>query len=105
MSKQEPRQIENVELANILNLDWELDAHGEDAVYSKSQLPNGKIAQMKMYNFRDSADPNKRECSIVYQDSKEEYIFIPRAEVLAGMDYKSGAIHIKAVAISANEQK
>lgn len=103
MSKQEPRQIENVELANILNRDWEQDAHGEDALYFKGKLPNGKIAQMKMYNFRDSADPNKRECSIVYQDSKEEYIFIPRAEVLIGMDYKSGAFHIKVEALSVNE--
>ena len=105
MDKQEPRQIDSAELANILNLDWELDAHGEDVLYFKSKLPNGKIVQMEMSNFRDSADPNKRECSIIYRGDKEEYIFIPRVEVLAGIDYKSGAFHFKAVALSVNEQK
>ena len=63
------------------------------------------MAQMKMCNFRDCAGPNKRECSIIYRGSKEEYIFIPRVEVLVGIDYKGGAFHIKAMALSVNEQK
>lgn len=99
----EPQQIDNVGLANLLNRDWELDGCGEDEIYFKSKLPDGNMARMKMCNFRDSADPNKRECSIIYRGGKEEYIFIPRVEVLAGIDYKSGAFLIKATALSVNE--
>nr|DAQ74137.1 MAG TPA: hypothetical protein [Caudoviricetes sp.] len=61
------------------------------------------MAQMKMCNFRDCADPNKRECSIVCRVGKEEYVFIPRVEVLAGIDHQSGAIYIKATALSVNK--
>lgn len=103
MSEQEPRKIDKVELANLLNRDWELDGRSEDEIYFKSKLPDGDMAQMKMCNFRDCADPNKRECSIIYRGGKEEYIFIPRVEVLAGIDYKGGAIHIMATALSVNE--
>lgn len=104
MSEQEPRKIDKVELASLLNRDWELDGRGEDEIYFKSKLPDGYMARMKMCNFRDCADPNKRECSIVCRVGKEEYAFIPRVEVLAGIDYKGGAIHIMATALSVNEQ-
>lgn len=103
MSEQEPRKIDNEEVANLLNRDWELDGRGEDGIYFKSKLPDGNIAQMKMCNFRDCADLTKRECSIVCRVGKEEYVFIPRVEVLAGIDYKGGAIHITATALTVNE--
>lgn len=103
MTEQEPRKIDKVELAHLLNRDWELDGRGEDEIYFKSKLPDGNMAQMKMCNFRDCADPNKRECSIIYRGGKEEYIFIPRVEVLVGLDYKSGAFHIMATALTVNE--
>lgn len=103
MSKQEPRKIDNAELANLLNRDWELDGRGEDEIYFKSKLPDGNMAQMKMCNFRDCADLTKRECSIVCRLDKEEYVFIPRVEVLAGIDYKGGTIHITATALTPNE--
>lgn len=105
MSEQEPRKIDNAELAKLINRDWELDVHSDKAIYFKSKLPDGEIAQMELSNFRDCADPNKQECSIIYRTGKEEYIFIPRVEVRAGIDYKGGAIHIKAGVISVNEQK
>lgn len=104
MSEREPRKIDNAELANLLNRDWELDGRGEDEIYFKSKLPDGNMAQMKMCNFRDCADPNKRECSIIYRGDKEEYIFIPRVEVLAGIDHQSGSFHILATALNPNEQ-
>lgn len=104
MSEQEPRKIDNAELANRLNRYWELDGHGEDEIYFKSKLPDGNMVQMKMCNFRDCADPNKRECSIIYREGKGEYIFIPRVEVLAGIDHQSGAFHIMATALFVNEQ-
>lgn len=103
MESKEPRKIDKVELANLLNRDWELDGRGEDEIYFKSKLPDGNMAQMKMCNFRDCADLNKRECSIVCRVGKEEYVFIPRVDVLAGMDYKDGEIHIVATALSVNE--
>lgn len=103
MSEQEPRKIDKVELASLLNRDWELDGRGEDEIYFKSKLPDGNMAQMKMCNFRDCADLTKRECSIVCRIGKEKYVFIPRVEVLAGIDYKGGAIHIKATALTPNE--
>lgn len=104
MSEQEPRKIDKVELASLINRDWELDGRGEDEIYFKSKLPDGNMARMKMCNFRDCADPNKRECSIICQVGKEEYAFIPRVEVLAGIDYKDGEIHIMATALTPNEQ-
>lgn len=103
MSEQEPRKIDNEEVANLLNRDWELDGRGEDEIYFKSKLPDGNMAQMKMCNFRDCAGLTKRECSIVCRVGKEEYVFIPRVEVLAGIDYKGGAIHITATALTVNE--
>lgn len=103
MSEQEPPKIDNAELTNLLNREWVLDGRGEDEIYFKSKLPNGNIARMKMCNFRDCADPYKRECSIIYRSVKGEYIFIPRVEVLAGIDYQGGAIHIVATALSVNE--
>lgn len=103
MSEQEPRKIDNAELARLLNRDWELDGHGEDEIYFKSKLPDGNMAQMKMCNFRDCAGHNKRECSIICRVGKEEYIFIPRVEVLTGINYKGGEIYIKATALSVNE--
>ena len=99
----EPRKIDKVELASLLNRDWVLDGRGKDEIYFKSKLPDGNIAQMKMCNFRDCADLTKRECSIVCRLGKGEYVFIPRVEVLAGMDYKDGEIHIMATALSVNE--
>ena len=57
MSEQEPRKIDKVELASLLNRDWELDGRGEDEIYFKSKLPDGYMARMKMCNFRDCADP------------------------------------------------
>lgn len=104
MTEQEPRKIDKAELAHLLNRDWVLDVHGEDGIYFKSKLPDGNMAQMKMCDFRDCADPNKRECSIVCRLGKEEYAFIPRVEVLAGMNYKDGEIHITATALNPNEQ-
>ena len=104
MSEQEPRKIDNAELANLINRDWELDGRSEDEIYFKSKLPDGNMAQMKMCNLRDCADPTKRECSIVCRLGKEEYVFIPRVEILAGMDYKDGEIHIMATALNPNEQ-
>lgn len=103
MSEQEPRKIDKVELASLLNRDWELDGRGEDEIYFKSKLPDGYMARMKMCNFRDCADPDKRECSIVCRLGKEEYVFIPRVEVLAGIDDKGGAIYITATALNPNE--
>lgn len=104
MSEQEPRKIDNAELTNLLNCDWELDGRGEDEIYFKSKLPDGNMARMKMCNFRDCTDPNRRECSIVCRVGKEEYVFIPRVEVFAGMDYKDGEIYITATALNPNEK-
>lgn len=104
MDKKESRTTDNAKLTNLLNRDWELDGRGEDEIYFKSKLPDGNMAQMKMCNFRDCADLNKRECSIVCRLGKEEYVFIPRVEVLAGIDHQSGAIHIMATALNPNEQ-
>lgn len=103
MDEKEPPKIDSAELANLLNRDWELDRCSEDEIYFKSKLPDGNMVQMKMCNFRDCADLNKRECSIVCRVGKEEYIFIPRVEVLAGIGHQSGAIHIMATALSVNE--
>ena len=104
MSEQEPRKIDKVELSNLLNRDWELDGRGEDEIYFKSKLPDGNMAQMKMCNFRDCVDPTKRECSIVCRLGKEEYVFIPRVEVLVGIDDQIGSFHILATALNPNEQ-
>ena len=103
MDEKESRTIDNAELTNLLNRDWEPEGCGEDEIYFKSRLPDGNMAQMKMCNFRDCADPNQRECSIIYRGGKEEYIFIPRVEVLAGIDHQSGLYHIMATALSVNE--
>lgn len=99
----EPRKIDKVELAHLLNRDWELDGRGEDEIYFKSKLPDGNMAQMKMCNFRDCADLTKRECSIVCRLGKEEYVFIPRVEVLVGIDHQSGLYLIMATALSVNK--
>lgn len=99
MSEQEPRKIDKVELANLLNRDWELDGRGEDELYFKSKLPDGNMAQMKMCNFRDCADPTKRECSIVCRLGKKECVFIPRVEFLVGIGNKGGAFSITATAL------
>jgi hypothetical protein len=103
MSEQEPRKIGKVVLTSLLNRDWELDGCGEDEIYFKSKLLDGNMAQMKMYNFRDCADLTKRECSVVCRLGKEEYVFIPRVEVFAGIDYKGGVIRITATALNPNE--